>query len=70
MEVSCISAPSATAVWAAAYDTTASASYNGEYTRTTNGGTTWTPSTVTNASGFLFHASPRLMPKQCLGDHE
>jgi len=52
MEVSCISAPSATAVWAAAYDTTASASYNGEYTRTTNGGTSGHINRD-NASGFF-----------------
>jgi hypothetical protein len=43
---------SASIVWASAYDGTGSAGPVQDFTRTTNGGTTWTPGIVNNASGL------------------
>ena len=51
MEVWCISTPAANVAWASAYDTTF-ASFQGDYTLTTNGGTTWSSAVITNSNGF------------------
>ena len=39
-------------VWAAAYDGSGTAAAIQEFTRTTNGGTTWTPGVINNATGL------------------
>lgn len=49
--VNCVSIVNATDVWASAVDTAGATSVN-KFTRTINGGTTWTPGNVTGASAL------------------
>ncbi|HEY6160431.1 MAG TPA: T9SS type A sorting domain-containing protein [Bacteroidia bacterium] len=50
MEVNSISVVNSNVVWAAAYDSTFS-NISGYFTRTTNGGTTWSASIIPNSTG-------------------
>src|SRR5690606_12428890 len=49
-----IVAPTANDAWAIAYDGSGAAARTQDYTRTTNGGTTWTPGTLPNIPAWAF----------------
>lgn len=50
--IRCISAVDANTAWASAYDGSGGTAEIQEFTRTTNGGTTWTPGTIGGVSGY------------------